>query len=1409
MYIITQLKDLGNLSIEIEKYVKTGDLASASADILSNSLDKLSAAQILAKTSTMNLTEAQKLEVIQKYASNAADYSNAESIRAISSAQKGTAASTAGLSTAFKGLAISIKKTTASAWTFLTTTPVGWMILAASAVAGLAVVYEALTTSLEEQKEKLEESKDAYKTVTNELSELNSELESTKEKIKELEQLPSPTWVEQEELERLREVTKELELQKQLKQDAQLKAAEELYKENKTTYEREFGGAYGRSVSGVEEALKNGEVGTAQLDLENNVTNMVAALHWLEDEKSKLTDLGQIAEYDTYIEEITDRIKESGTDYLSSISQYKSDILEIANIRDLTADEQEYYDLLSSMQKMIYEYYSPATWNNLQMDSIFDTSNIEKNDIIAFAKISELSVESLKKEFPSLYNTVSESELFFDEGSSAAEAFCNEINALSSSVEDFADVKTPTLSSLTDTISQLDSQLRPAFDTLKSAYQDIFVTDSDGNPSFTLENVDISMISDLKSIVDELNELEDVSLDYASFERLSETLTNTDSTADDVRNAINEFATEIIGSLDPALSECAGENYRFIQSMLESIGITNSEQLMVSSLGYTYADYIAAKEEAEQEGKDFTSMTQEEIDSLVYEENGLVKCGKALANFELKKILVNNAKIETADEVNRILSLANAAGIASDSLAQLAKFKNDLDSTDDVKTRQNIVRTINEYTKQLQAEITNFGTTVEVDYAPKQTTKSSSSGNSKDTWLEEYKSKLSILKAERDSAKISEQQYFDESNALYKQYLQNREKYAEESASAEKELHEAWNDVYEAERKVIDDKYSSGQMNMKDYYTAVAILAQKYYVARDAAETYGSYLEELKELQQEVMEGMKDTFDAAISGILSIIQDEINRIGDESDKVTDKIQKNIDSIDNKISEYEEQKSQIQDQIDVLEKQVDAINAVAEARKRQLDLEQSLAALNKAENQKNQMVFRDGAWVYDTDSQAIAEARESVTQAREEIQKAELETKIDSLKEQIDTIDKIIDELEKQQDAYSKMIEQSEKSYDVRIEALEAYMKQWEELSKKAEKQETLDLIHSLGLTEGDILAGSQAVFSSVASSYDTLLSSLKTGNYDLVTQLGTLNTIDTTGAVTSISSLGDAISGLSSTAEPEILNYIGLWENAVGTVSGLIGVSDKPSDSSDSATSADSKKGEKQDTNSLIGAVQTGGEAVGQALNETWLPAFDEFGEALSVKMQSLVDSITSMAGSIVESCNQAANAVNSLGNVPPSTTTFSGSRFVPYSGNSYASGTNGLLSSEQKDSLVGELGSEMVVDTQKGEYKVYSEPTLVDLPQKSIVLNPEHTKKILKGAAFANGSDPLSFLHRDLTDFLPKVPLSTPMENCSVSQRGGDTTVTIGDIHVDGVDHTEALVDEIHRKLPLAMMRRFSSTLK
>ena len=139
-------------------------------------------------------------------------------LHGVTGAQAENIISTLGLSSAngvatvsFELLGASIKKATAELWAFLTTTPVGWLILAGTAIAGTVALVDALTVSLDEAKENLSNLKDECKNIESELSSMNDELKTTADRMTELENKDKLSFTEKEEYDNLVKNNNELE----------------------------------------------------------------------------------------------------------------------------------------------------------------------------------------------------------------------------------------------------------------------------------------------------------------------------------------------------------------------------------------------------------------------------------------------------------------------------------------------------------------------------------------------------------------------------------------------------------------------------------------------------------------------------------------------------------------------------------------------------------------------------------------------------------------------------------------------------------------------------------------------------------------------------------------------------------------------------------------------------------------------------------------------------------------------------------------------------------------------------------------------------------------------------------------------------------------------------------------------
>ena len=191
------------------------------------------AAAILVKTA---LTHEEQKQILVGMGLKEEEAENAIATAAHSASNVAAAATTQGLTTATVGLTTSLK----GLWTFLTTTPVGWIVLASGLIYGIVKAVDAFTVSAEEAKEKMDEAFGEFEDAKQKISDVNSELETTRDRIEELEAKGGLTFVEEAELEKLREATELLRIQEDLANREYEREAKEAADSAVTSFKKNF-----------------------------------------------------------------------------------------------------------------------------------------------------------------------------------------------------------------------------------------------------------------------------------------------------------------------------------------------------------------------------------------------------------------------------------------------------------------------------------------------------------------------------------------------------------------------------------------------------------------------------------------------------------------------------------------------------------------------------------------------------------------------------------------------------------------------------------------------------------------------------------------------------------------------------------------------------------------------------------------------------------------------------------------------------------------------------------------------------------------------------------------------------------------------------------------------------------------
>lgn len=192
---------------------------------------------------------------------------------------------------------------------------------------------------------------------------------------------------------------------------------------------------------------------------------------------------------------------------------------------------------------------------------------------------------------------------------------------------------------------------------------------------------------------------------------------------------------------------------------------------------------------------------------------------------------------------------------------------------------------------------------------------------------EAYNERYALLKHQLAMDMISEQEYYDELEELMKEFYGNEEKYGEQRWKIEEEIYSGRNKLEEESTRKAEQEAEKRKKARKEEW------------------------EEEKEWYEE----QQSNLETAFNYVASLAQKEIDKLN-------------------------ERKQAIQDQYDA---EIDKINEKNDATNDEIELQEKLDALAKAQ-QKKVRIYREGqGFVYETDQSAVDEAKTALTQYKKE------------------------------------------------------------------------------------------------------------------------------------------------------------------------------------------------------------------------------------------------------------------------------------------------------------------------------------------------------------------------------------------------------------------------------------------
>ena len=590
-----------------------------------------------------------------------------------------------------------------------------------------------------------------------------------------------------------------------------------------------------------------------------------------------------------------------------------------------------------------------------------------------------------KESFDIYINGIKESENYSEEyknvllevANDAFPQFSAAAKDASDSLSDFPDEIT--VLNITQTVDQIDKQLKPALDSLGEAYKTIF------EQPFNLENVDtVGIAKDLKDEFDELSKA-GITINNTAYEDFVNVLSDTSSTADDVKNAFNELATAITD-----VSITGTEDFEVLKKSLSDLGVVNNVEVAFASL-------VKNKEALTEAGLDLSTATQQEIADFAAQYVSAENLSQAIQYLTYQKMLNEMATMDTTEEVSNLLTLAKNAGITGEAISYLTELELIYQEISNGMLDANMMAEYQARADELVTLIKTSSTKFEpkVEFTPTLDTKDleKSAEEAAKAAKESLEATIDLYKAELDSGIIDYKTFLKKCNDLLEDARDKGIITTKEYWDYQKEVLESQKDIYQ---KVINASIRVYDKKIDSINTVIDALEKENDALEKQLDKYDSvisavskYIDTQKDLIQNNIDGVEAEND--------VIQDEI----DGYDQLLKAVTLVIDA---KREAVEADQQAIQDRIDALQEENDEA-------KKAYELEQAKYELERLRNSRTKKIYVEGqGYIYDVDHSAIRDQEENVADL-------ELDATIDALEKEKELLNDVLEQLDKTEEKW--------------------------------------------------------------------------------------------------------------------------------------------------------------------------------------------------------------------------------------------------------------------------------------------------------------------------------------------------------------------------------------------------------
>ncbi len=502
------------------------------------------------------------------------------------------------------------------------------------------------------------------------------------------------------------------------------------------------------------------------------------------------------------------KVNEAYSDYHDAFVSGNQEEIErsLANYFDLMSNVLNDSDVDESVKEYFRDMY-PALqaeaekWEfHAKILPEYDThalNGMTKADILNMLQTDELQYG--EQTFNSILNMASDYRIITGDNAEKVQKLLDllvEWGIIQDSINESTAEYTPdTGISISDTITQLNTRLKPTFDSLKSAYNDIFTDDG----GFALDSIDIlSTCDSIKSKLDELNEIEGITVDYSSYIDFVRVLGSTESTEQDVEGAFNSLAASITQT---ALT--GKEDFATMKAALEDLGVANNEIVAFDA-------FIKNTEALKKAGLDLANATDAQITAFANEIVAAENVSQAIQMLSFQKQLCRLQDMNTANEITNLRTLAENAGYTGQIIRYLTELEKIYQGVANGTMNQNLIDAKLKRAKTLQTLIAEAAS--KVDYKPfeKSAAKAGASagkaaGKSFEDALKDELSNLNSVVSYIGDIIGGQIDLLEEQKDAAVEALEAEKEAAEEALEAEKELIQGKIDAKQAEIDAIEE----------------------------------------------------------------------------------------------------------------------------------------------------------------------------------------------------------------------------------------------------------------------------------------------------------------------------------------------------------------------------------------------------------------------------------------------------------------------------------------------------------------------------------------------------------------------------------------------------------------------------